>query len=267
MPRSSGPCCPARSGSPRQVRPRLVEREPVHPRRLSVPQSSATRSTEVLITNSSAPICCASSEDAKSLSMTAATPSSTPSARRTTGIPPPPTVMTMKSSSISGTDRVLLDDAQRAGRGDHAPPATAGILDDVPSVTVAPLGRLGLVHVRADRLGRVRERRVVRGDLDLGDDGDGAARDAHPGEVVLPGSAGARSRSPPASPRRTRRAAPRGARGTASSERRRMNPTCGPLPCPIATRQPSARSSPRCARSSHGARRCTGRGPSGASCP
>ena len=123
-----------------------------------------------------------------------------------------------------GLDRILLDDADRLGRGDDPPPAAAGVLAYRPAVLVAAPDRRRFVHERADRLGRARERRVVAGDLDLRDHGHGVTVDPEPAEVVLQvlrqriadralavGSADV-ERDSCSSP-------------AASSDRRRMNPT------------------------------------------
>ena len=58
------------------------------------------------------------------------------------------------------------------GEAHDAAPAAARVLDDVPAVASAGArSRVVLVHERADRLGRLRERRVVPVDQHLRDDG------------------------------------------------------------------------------------------------
>ena len=77
------------------------------------PKSSATFSTAVVISSSSASISFASSEQAWSLSITAAMPVSSPFASATTGMPPPPDRDHDEAVLDQGADRVDLDDADR----------------------------------------------------------------------------------------------------------------------------------------------------------
>ncbi len=77
-----------------------------------------------------------------------------------------------------------LDDPQRLRRGNHPAPAAVGILDDVPAFCPAPVSLPG-VHEGADRLARLRERRVVRGHLGLADQRDCVPVDAVTPELVV----------------------------------------------------------------------------------
>ena len=78
-----------------------------------------------------------------------------PSASRTTGIPPPPLATTTKPASTRACTAGRVEDLQRLGRGDHAPPALLAAV--LPGLAVLDAGRRLLGRQEAaDRLGRLR---------------------------------------------------------------------------------------------------------------
>ena len=77
------------------------------------------------------------------------------------------------------SERRQLDDLERCGRGDDAPPASAGVLDDRPAALALELLALLLRVERPDRLGRLLEGGVVLVDAHVRQQaGDGAPGDA-----------------------------------------------------------------------------------------
>ncbi len=99
--------------------------------------------------------------------------SRSPCSSSTTGMPPPPTAMTTNA----GVDQLPGSASARrcawgCGEAHHPPPAAPGILDHGPAISSSPpLFGLGLVHERADGLGRILEGRIVAVDQHLRDDG------------------------------------------------------------------------------------------------
>ena len=75
-------------------------------------------------------------------------------------MPPPPTATTIQPKPTRLGDGLLFDDFDRLGRRHDAPPAAAGILDDLPALGLEFAG-LRLVHEAADGLGRVLEGGIV----------------------------------------------------------------------------------------------------------
>src|SRR5262245_50748962 len=83
-----------------------------------------------------------------------------------------------------GADQWGLHDANRARRWNHAAPAAATVLNDVPSVVARVTLRLGLLVEGADGLGRQAEGRIALGDDDLADDRRDARGEAARGQQV-----------------------------------------------------------------------------------
>ena len=152
---------------------------------LGLPKSSATLSTPVEMTKRSAFRCRASRLDAASLSITAAQPCRSPFGRRTTGMPPPPTAITTMSLSQQRPDHVFSSTISRGGgraprgasRGRHPQHRPAVLLLVMQGVLVR--------EERADRLGRVPKRRIVRVHHHLGHDGHDGLLQALPPQFVL----------------------------------------------------------------------------------
>src|SRR5262249_51593687 len=75
-------------------------------------------------------------------------------------------------------DRVQLDDLERGGGGDDAPPAASRVVDDLPAALGLELTGLRLVVERADRLRRPLEGGIVLRDEHVREQADdGPARD------------------------------------------------------------------------------------------
>ncbi len=115
--------------------------------------------------------------------MTASAPRRLPSSSKT-GMPPPPEQTTSAPESTSVRMVVDLHDAQRLGRGDHAPEVVVVGGDRPVEFGGKPEGFLVAVD-RADRLGRVLEGGVVSVDDHLGEDGDDVAPGQHVLELLL----------------------------------------------------------------------------------
>ena len=148
-----------------------------------LPKSSATCSTAVAITNRSAPSSVASSELAKSLSITAGTPWRRPSSSATTGIPPPPTVMTTKPASASAL--TAGSSTMRIGCGEAT---TTRLPRPASSTTVQPSARrrAAASSSRNDPIGLVGLANAGSFGVDLGlrHDRDGLPVEPAAGELV-----------------------------------------------------------------------------------
>ncbi len=222
------PCCPAGTRPSSRWRRASETVRRAMSRCQRVPKSSATRRPRSPARACRPRVDAASSAEQRSLSITASMPTRRPFARAT-GMPPPPPAITTTPPVEQAADVVELDDLERLRARDHAPPAAArrrAPTSQPRSSAQAPARRL--VVERADRLRRVRERRVVRVDDDAGQH----RRGGHVRIAVPPASAAAGSRARPGSSRRARRS---GSAGTWSARRiaaaARARPTCGPLPC------------------------------------
>ena len=82
-------------------------------------------------------------------------------------------------------DDILLDDAPRLGRADHAPPAAPGVLLHDPPELCCETMRGFLVHIAADRLGGISQGRIVAVHQHLGDDGHHLAAQSAALEFVV----------------------------------------------------------------------------------
>ena len=105
------------------------------------------------------------------MSITASMPARC-SPRLVAGMPPPPQATTIEPEASSERIALELDHLERLRRGHDAPPAAAGVVDDLPAAVALELARLLLVVERADRLGRLREGRVVLGHQHVGQQAD-----------------------------------------------------------------------------------------------
>ena len=171
-------CCPGRTGRRRRARPARPRPSSCRSRWVGRPKSTATCSTPVRTSRTSAPSLAASRAEARSLSTTASTPAREPSARRTTGIPPPPAATTTAPVPAGPRSGRQLQDLPRLRGGDHPAPAPAGVLPHHPALGVHAAAGLRLVVEVADRLGGSAERRVAGVDHRAGDHAD--RRPPHP---------------------------------------------------------------------------------------
>ena len=99
-------------------------------------------------------------------------------------MPPPPAVITTMTRLDQPPNRAQLHDPQRLRRRHDPSPARIRVLDQLPALVAAPFRLVG-VQEAADRLGRILERRVIRGHLGLADDGGGLPVHAPPAELVV----------------------------------------------------------------------------------
>ena len=149
-----------------------------------------------------------------------------------TGIPPPPTADGDDAFSQHTLMELSSTISLGSGEAHHAAPSAAGVLDDDPSHLVCPAPRFRFVHEATDRLGGIAEGRVVLIYqicvtmvatflliLALIEDVL---------EVLLQGIADCALAVGAAY---LQRYLVHPLHRAAISERRRMNPTCGPLPC------------------------------------
>ena len=212
-----------------------------------VPKLTATPSTPVGMISRSAPSSAASRADARSLSTTASTPTSAPASSRATGTPPPPAVTTTApwahNARTTGSSTISIGIGEATVRRQPRPASSTIVQPSVFGETL----RRGFVHEGADGLRRDRRRQDRRAiDHRLSHQRHDRLVDATRTQLVAQrleehvadGALGVgrpRSRSGTGS-----------TSSWASSERRRMNPTCGPLPCVMTRFQPASIRSTSC---------------------